>query len=176
MDIPTKETIKDRVDTAYADENEAYTGDAAVLTDKPAEEPSLTEQATAKASEAFDSFKTFARERPLTTITGGLVAGILIASMFKAPRRAAAAGGAKAAGLAAIGSEIALAFAAQLADAAGNAGREGLRKAGDLGDSIGDTARSLRREAGYRTGNSLDAARVARRETRKAISRKLSGK
>jgi hypothetical protein len=96
---------------------------------------------------------------------------MLIAAMFKTPRRAAAEGVAKTAGLAAIGSEIAMAFLGQVADSAGNTARTGGRKLDDFGDSVGDTARSLRREAGYRAGKSGDTARIAARKLSKSISR-----
>jgi hypothetical protein len=43
--------------------------------------------------------------------------------MFKGPRRAAVKGGSKAAGLAAIGAELALAYAQQAMEAANEAGR-----------------------------------------------------
>ena len=122
-------------------------------------------------SEAADKAVSFAKEHPLATVAGGVVLGVLVASMFKGPRRAAAAGGAKAAGLAALGGELAMAFATQMIDAAGEAGREGARKLDDLGDSLGDTSRSLRRNASFRADKSIDAARIARREAAKKLSR-----
>ncbi len=95
------------------------------------------------ALEAKDRFVEFAKEHPVATVAGGVVLGVLIAGMFKGPRRAAMAGGARAAGLAAIGSELALAFAGQLLDNAQEAGRTGVRKAGELGERAQDAGREV---------------------------------
>ncbi|OYX65121.1 MAG: hypothetical protein B7Y88_10675 [Sphingomonadales bacterium 32-64-17] len=131
----------------------------------------LGESAKAGAVEAKDKFTAFAKEHPVTTVAGGVVAGVLIASLFKTPRRAAARTGAKAAGLAAMGSELAMGFLAELRENAGHAGEEGKRKLADLSDSAGDTARRMRREAKYRAGSAGDDARIAGREVGKSIMR-----
>ncbi len=133
----------------------------------------LTERATEGAADAADAFTDFVKKHPIASAAGGVALGILVASMFKGPRRAAARGGAKAAGLAAIGAEIATGFAAQLLDGATDLGREGARRAGDLTDTAGDRARSIGRSASHKVGDAADAARIARRETGKAIARAL---
>ncbi len=92
-------------------------------------QPTLGEKIEDTALEAKDRFVEFAKEHPVATVAGGLVVGIAIAAMFKAPRRAAKLGGARAAGLAAIGSEIALGFATQMLENAQEAGRTGVRTA-----------------------------------------------
>ena len=79
------------------------------------------------AIDAKDKFTAFAKQHPIATVAGGLAIGILIAGMFKAPRRAAIKGGSKAAGLAAIGAELALAYAQQAMEAASEAGRAAAR-------------------------------------------------
>ena len=137
-------------------------------------EQSFTDTVGEKAVEAKDEFTRFAKEHPVATIAGGLALGVLVAAMFQAPRRAAAEGAAKTAGLAALGSEIALAFLGSVADSAGDTARAGGRKLDDFGDAVGDTARSLRREAGYRAGKSGDSARIAARKLSKGITRTFS--
>ena len=133
----------------------------------------LGDNAKAGAVEAKDKFTAFAKEHPVATVAGGVVAGMLIASLFKAPRRAAVRTGTKAAGLAAVGSEIALGFLSEMRDSAELAGEEGKRKLADLGDSAGDAARRVRREASYRAGTAGDNARIAGREVSKTIMRAL---
>lgn len=133
----------------------------------------MGESAKAGAVDAKDKFTAFAKEHPVTTVAGGVVAGMLIASMFKGPRRAAARTGAKAAGFAAMGSEMAMGFLSELRDNAEHAGEEGKRKLADLSDSAGDTARRVRREAKYRAGTAGDNARIAGREVGKSIMRAL---
>ncbi|KLE35592.1 hypothetical protein [Aurantiacibacter luteus] len=158
MTDPKREEIKARI--AAAQEREAALA-----------ERSFAERAADTASDATEKFTAFVKERPLTAAAGGLVLGVLIASLFKAPRQAAARGGAKAVGLAAVGAEIASAFAANLLDDASDIGKAGARRAGDLSDTMGDRARSLGRSATHRLGDTADAARIARRETGKAIAR-----
>ena len=59
---------------------------------------SLVERVEDRALEAKDKFVDFAKEHPIATVVGGLAVGVLIASTFKGPRRAAVKGGARAAG------------------------------------------------------------------------------
>ena len=156
-----REEIKARI--AAAEEREANRGGKS-LTEKSASET---------ASNAADAFTGFVKEHPLAAAAGGVALGVLIAGMFKAPRQAAARGGAKAAGLAAIGAEIASGFASQLMDGATDVGRQGARRMEDFTDTTGDRARSVSRKAGLKAGDAADAARIARRETGKAIARAI---
>ena len=133
----------------------------------------LGERAKAGAVEAKDKFTAFAKEHPVATVAGGLVAGVLIASLFKAPRQAAARTGVKAAGLASVGSEIALGFLSELRDSAGHAGEQGKRKLADLGDSAADAARRARRKTNVRAGDAGDSVRIAGREVTKTIMRAM---
>lgn len=160
MSDTKREEIKSRISAAQERERQQN-------------EKSLTERASETASDATEKFTAFVKERPLTAAAGGVVLGILIASMFKGPRQAAARGGAKAAGLAAMGAEIASGFAASLFDDAADLGREGARRAGDLADTAGDRARAMSRSASHKLGDTADAARIARRETGKAIARAM---
>ena len=152
-----REELKARIAAAEARENER----------------SLLDTAGEKASEATDAVTNFVKERPLTAAAGGLVLGILIAGLFKGPRRAAARGGAKAVGLAAIGAEIASGFASELFDDAADLGRAGKHRAVDLSDRLGDRSRAASRSARHAAGDTADAARIARRETGKAIARAM---
>lgn len=122
---------------------------------------------------AKDKFTSFAKEHPVATVAGGVALGVLVASLFKAPRQAAIRTGTKAAGLASVGGEAALAFATEMLASAGAASKEGLRKIEDVGDSVGDTARQAKRDAGYLAGNASDAARIAGREAGKTILRAI---
>ena len=72
----------------------------------------LLDRAGESAIEAKDKFTAFAREHPVATVAGGLAVGVLIAALFQGPRRAAAKGGSKVAGLAVLGAELAIAYAA----------------------------------------------------------------
>jgi len=135
MNDLTRDTIKARI-------NEAHQRDAA-------RQPlSLGEKLEEQALEAKDRFVEFAREHPAATVAGGLLVGIAIAAMFKRPRKAAIQGGARAAGLAAIGSEIAVAFASQLLNSAQEAGNSGIHNAGLLGEKAQNAGREAVREVG----------------------------
>ena len=135
------------------------------------EERSLLDTAGEKASEATTAFTDFVKERPLTAAAGGIILGIIIAGMFKGPRQAAARGGAKAAGLAAVGAEIAGGFLSELVDDAADLGRAGKHRAVDLSDRLADRSRAAGRSARHKVGDTADAAYIARRETGKAIAR-----
>ncbi|MFB0611360.1 hypothetical protein [Aurantiacibacter poecillastricola] len=158
MNDPKRAEIKARIAAAQARE-------------RAKSEQSTTERVKAKASDAGDAFTDFVKEHPLAAAAGGVALGILVAGMFKGPRRAAATGGAKAVGLAAIGAEIASSFAEELLGDAKDIGRAGARRAGDLGDAVGDRARAIRRDANYQADRAGDAARIASRETGKKIAR-----
>lgn len=138
----------------------------------------MADRAGERAIEAKDKFAAFARAHPIATVAGGLALGILVSSLFKRSptRKVASRAAGKAATLAALGAELALAYAQQARTAAGEAGRAGAHKLEDLGDTLGDTARSLRREATHRAGNLADGARIARRETVKSVGRAIRGR
>lgn len=158
MNDPKRAEIKARIAAAQARENAKA-------------EHSTTQRIADKASDAGDAFTDFVKEHPFAAAAGGLALGILVAGMFKGPRRAAATGGAKAVSLAAIGAEIASSFAEELLGDAKDIGRSGVRRAEDLGDAVGDRARAIRRDASYQADRAGDAARIASRETGKRIAR-----
>jgi len=156
-----RDEIKNRI--AAAQERNQTRGSASELLDS----------AGKKAGEVKDKAVAFAKEHPVATVAGGIAVGVLVASMFRAPRKAAARTGMKAAGLAAIGSEIALAMAGQFLDQAGSAGCAGAQKLGDVSDHLGDSARAVRRRAGFIAGNASDNARITAREAGKSVRRAL---
>jgi hypothetical protein len=158
MNDPKRAEIKARVAAAQAREEAKA-------------ERTTTQRVAEKVSDATDAFTGFVKEHPIAAAAGGVVLGVLVASMFKGPRRAAVRDGTKAVSLAAIGSEIASAFASELLHDAKDLGREGARRAEDLTDAAGDRTRSIRRDAGYNACRASDAARIASRETGKRIAR-----
>lgn len=128
-----------------------------------------------KAVEAKDGFTQFAREHPIATVAGGVALGVVISAMFKnsPTRKAGRYAGAKAAGMAAVGSELAMAFAQQVMDASETVRRNGADKLEDIGDALGDTAKRAKREAGYRSANASETARTSARDLGKTIARSL---
>ena len=133
---------------------------------------SLLDQFGEKAIEAKDKFTDFAKEHPVTVVVGALAVGVIVSSLFKgSPTRKV---GRRAAGMAAIGGELALAYMQSAMEAAGEAGRVGAERLDDLTDSINDNARSLRRNASHRVAGLNNSAHSATRSATKAISRVLS--
>ena len=153
-----RQELKEKIDAAEA-RNEARSNE------------SWLDTAGEKAVEAKDKFTEFAKEHPVATVAGGVAVGILIAGMFRGPRQAAYRAGTKTAGLAAIGADLAMAYAAKALDAAQDAGRYGADRLDDFGDALGDTARGLKREASYIAGSKSDSARIAARKAGKTVRR-----
>jgi hypothetical protein len=124
-----------------------------------AESPSLTDRAGEKAIEAKDKFAAFAREHPLATVAGGLAIGILLSSLFRGSptRKAGEKIGRKAAGLAAIATEMAIAYAQSAMDAASEAREAGAEKLGEWSEDATDYVASARATA-RDTGKSISQA------------------
>lgn len=131
----------------------------------------IVDRAGERAIEAKDKFVEFVREHPVATVAGGLALGVLISGLFKrSPTRKLGNRAAKTAGsLAAIGAELALAYAQQALTAASEAGKAGADKLEDLGA----TARDAGREAAGRANEIGDAARSATRDARKRIGKAI---
>lgn len=155
-----RQEIKERITNAQA-RNEARAGD------------SIMARVSEKAVEAKDGFTAFAKEHPVATVAGGLALGVMISAMFKnsPTRKAGRVAGAKAAGLAAIGSELALAFAQQVMEASAEAKKVGADKFEDVSDALGDTARRVKRDASHRAIGASDSARTTARDVGKTIAR-----
>ena len=133
------------------------------------------DRAGEQAIEAKDRVTAFVREHPIATVAGAVAVGVLISGMFRGSptRRVGSAAASKAAGLAALGAELAASYAQRALDAAGDAGRASADRIDDLGDTIHDRARHLRREAAYYAGEAGDSARAARRGIGKSIRRRM---
>ena len=129
----------------------------------------IVDRAGEAAIEAKDRFTAFAKEHPIATIAGGVAIGVLVAGMFKGPRRAAIKGGSRAAGLAAVGAELALAYAQQAMEAASEAGRAGAKRF----DGFGDAAKSAGLDAAHRAGDAGESAMALTREAGKRLGRAI---
>src|SRR5690606_40713113 len=96
----------------------------------------IVDRAGESAIEAKDKFVALAKEHPVATVAGGVALGVLISGRFKRSptRRVASKAAGRDAGLAAIGAELARAYAQQAIEAANDAGRAGARRFDGLGD------------------------------------------
>lgn len=131
----------------------------------------IVDRAGEAAIEAKDKFTAFAKEHPVATVAGGLAIGILVSGLFKrSPTRKL---GSKAAGLAAIGAEFALAYAQQALEAANEAGRVGASKLEDLGETLGGTARTAGRAGAERAGDLGETALSVSRDAGKKLSKAI---
>jgi len=137
--------------------------------------PTLGERMSQKATAAKEDFTSFAKEHPVATVAGGLAIGVLISALFKnsPTRKAGRYAGAKAAGYAALGSEMFAAFAEQVMNSTASARQASADKIEDIGDARGDSARRMRRSAEYRAANASDTARNSARDIGKVIARSL---
>jgi len=121
--------------------------------DSRAESPSLSDRAGERAIAAKDKFAAFARQHPIATVAGGVAIGILVSGFFRGSptRKAGKELGKKAAGLAAIGAELALTYAQQAMEAAGEAREAGAETVGHWTEDAADylaEARDSVRESG----------------------------
>lgn len=132
---------------------------------------SLTQVIGEKAAQVRDGVTTFARQHPVATVAGGLALGVLVSAMFKnsPTRRAGRYAGARAAGLAALGSEVAASLVQQVLEGAASAKHAGAEKLEDAGDAFSSGARSARRSIGH----AGDSVRETAREVGKAIARSM---
>jgi ElaB/YqjD/DUF883 family membrane-anchored ribosome-binding protein len=153
-----RKTLKKKVEAGQA-RNKAKTETTTTIFDRAGE----------AAIDAKDKFTAFAKEHPIATVAGGVAIGVLVAGLFKGPRRAAMRGGSKAAGLAAIGAELALAYAQQAMEAASDAGKAAAPKI----ERFGDAARSTGRDAAHRAGDAGEAALSATREAGRRLSKAI---
>jgi hypothetical protein len=153
-----RKTLKKKVEAGQA-RNKAKTETTTTIFDRAGE----------AAIDAKDRFTAFAKEHPIATVAGGVALGVLVAGLFRGPRRAAIKGGSKAAGLAALGAELALAYAQQAMEAASDAGKAAAPKI----ERFGDAARSTGRDAAHRAGDAGEAALSATREAGRRLSKAI---
>ncbi|BBC72758.1 conserved hypothetical protein [Altererythrobacter sp. B11] len=138
-------------------------------------DPTLGERVSEKAAATRDQVTAFAKDHPIAIVAGGLAAGVLISALFKGSptRRLALKAGGKASGLATLGTEMALAYAAKAMAATESAREASADTLEDAGDMVGQSARRMRREAELYAAEAADTARIATRKARKAISRAI---
>jgi ElaB/YqjD/DUF883 family membrane-anchored ribosome-binding protein len=131
----------------------------------------IFDRAGEAAIEAKDKFTAFAKEHPITTVAGGLAIGILISGLFKrSPTRKVAGKAAKRASkMAAIGAELALAYAQQAMEAASEAGKASATRL----DGLGDAARSAGKNAAHRAGDARDAALAVTTEAGRRLGKAI---
>jgi len=125
-----------------------------------AESPGLAARAGEKAIEAKDKFAGFAREHPIATVVGGLALGVLVSGLFRGSptRKAGRKLGKKAASLAALGAELAIAYAQHAMEAASEAREAGAERLGHWGEDAADYvagARDTVRETGKSIGQAI---------------------
>jgi len=138
------------------------------------EGPSFLDRAGETAIEAKDQLAAFAKKHPVATVAGGLAVGILIAGMFKGPRRAAVQGGTRLAGLAAVGAELAMAYAAKAYEAAKEAGDDGLDWLEELSAAAGERARTIGSDAADYAGSARDTVVESGKSAARAIRGRLN--
>jgi hypothetical protein len=121
--------------------------------------PSFTERAGEKAVEVRDKFTAFAREHPIATVVGGLAVGILVSSLFRGSptRKAGRKLGEKAVSLAALGAELAVAYAQQAMEAASEAREAGADRLGGWSEDAAEYVASAR-DTVRETGKSITQA------------------
>ena len=137
-------------------------------------ENSFLDRAGETAIEAKDKFTAFAKKHPVATVAGGLAIGVLVAGMFRGPRRAAVKGGSKIAGLATLGTELALAYAAKAFEAAEEGGKEGFDWLGEKSRSAGQGARELGSGAAEYASSARDAIVESGKSARRALRDRLN--
>lgn len=133
---------------------------------------SITQVISEKAVQARDGVTGFAREHPVAAIAGGLAVGVLISAMFKnsPTRKAGRYAGARAAGVAALGSEIAASLVQHVIEGTSAARSTTAEKLDDTGQALSGSVNSARRSIGH----AGDAMRETAREVGKAIARSMN--
>jgi hypothetical protein len=128
-----------------------------------AEPPSFTDRAGEKAIEAKDKFTAFAKKHPIATVAGGLAVGIFVSGLFRGSptRKAGKQLGKRAAGFAALATELAIAYAQSAMEAASEAREAGSEKLADWSEDAVDYVSSARATA-RDTGKSIAQALRAR--------------
>ncbi|MXO71720.1 hypothetical protein [Alteraurantiacibacter buctensis] len=128
-----RQEIKDRI--AAAQERQAERAN------------SLMKTIGEKAAVARDEVADFAKQHPVATVAGGLALGVLISALFKnsPTRRAGRYAGERAAGLAAVGSEVAASLLSQVLETTATARKAGAEKLDEAADSTRDAARQIGR-------------------------------
>ena len=148
---------------------------AAETRNKARAEPTMIDRAGERAIEAKDKFTAFAKEHPITTVAGGLAIGVLISSLFRGSptRKAGKKLGTKAAGLATLGAEMALAYAQQAFEAAEKARQAGAERLEDFGDTLASGTRELGEDAADYAASARAKARRTGRSLAQAVRSRM---
>lgn len=125
------------------------------------------------AKEAQETATNFVKERPLTTIAGIAIAGLVIGSLFPKGRQVGRNVGTRAASLATLAAEFSALYGAIALDTVSDAARAGQDRLEDIGESAGKGARGLKRDAGYYADSAGDNVRTATRRAGRKTSRTI---
>ncbi|MEO6040644.1 MAG: hypothetical protein ABIP41_01975 [Croceibacterium sp.] len=120
----------------------------------------VIDRAGERAIETRDRLAAFAKDHPVATVVGGLALGVLVSGLFRgSPTRKL---GKQARGLASVGAELAVAYAAQALAASEPVRKEAANRLGDLGDTAlkygksgSETAQDVARSAGKRIAKAI---------------------
>ncbi len=123
------------------------------------------------AQDTADSATSFVKEHPLAAVAGVAVLGVAIGAMTRPGRRIGRQAGQRASKFAGYATELGVAYATGLLDAAGDAAATGKDKLEDFSDALNDNASAVKRNAAFRTGNAAAAARAITREAGKRAGR-----
>ncbi|MCW1381805.1 hypothetical protein OLX02_03105 [Novosphingobium sp. KCTC 2891] len=110
------------------------------------------------ARSGTETVRGLVEEHPVAALAGGILLGALIARML--PRAPVKTAGSRASALAALGAEIAVAYAAKAAEK----GRESVHKLEDIGGAVGEKLSDGTSEAKKRAVDFADIAAGALRE------------
>ncbi|QCI92812.1 hypothetical protein [Novosphingobium sp. EMRT-2] len=154
--------MKDEIETGELDPNAAV------------REKIESAKARVAASSPAKTVKTLVDEHPVAMLAGGILLGALVARAW--PKRRSAAKevvdsrlGKRAVALAALGAEIATAYATRAAEA----GREGVARLEDIGGSVGGKIAEGGEEARKRAVDLTDVAVSSAREAGETALRRL---
>lgn len=120
------------------------------------------------AGDSARTVKTLAQEHPVAMLAGGILIGALIARAI--PKSQKKKAGKRLSSLAALGTELALAYAAKAADAS----KDGVHKLEDIGGSVGGKISEGSAEAKKRAFDLADLAIAGAREAGEVAMRRAN--
>ena len=123
------------------------------------------------ARDATDSATDFVKQHPFAALAGVAALGLAIGAMTAPGRRAGRAAGRRAGAFASYASELGIAYASGLFDAATEAAQSGRDTLEDIGDAINDNAGAAKRKATFVGGNAAAAAKKLSRDAGKKAGR-----
>jgi hypothetical protein len=141
-------------------QKKSSSGSAKVNRDNDQGRTTVFDRVGERALEGKDRLAQFAKDHPVATVAGAVAVGVLVSSLFRgSPTRKL---GKRAGKLAEVGTELAMAYAAQALAATEPVRKEAADKLGDLGESAlkygksgGDAATEVARSAGKRIARAI---------------------